>query len=210
MFHRDDMGGVRGMRKTAGTIAGLIIILGLTSTSYPQEPSCAAKLGSKPKVAEIIQCLQTQEAELHRLNQVSAQSEELAQQVTRLEQDLEQHLAGAIVAFDLPTGCPDGWQEFVDAASRMIIGVGSRQIYRTQGGEEEHSLTVAELPNHSHKLEDSHVGVPLDPKIPKDIGSADAEFYKVQVLEKLTYSKGGSVPHNNMPPYITLHFCKKE
>ncbi len=73
------------MRKTAGAISGLIIILGLSSTSYPQEPSCAAKLASNPTVAEIIRCLQTQEAELQRLNQM---------------------LAGAIVAFDLQDGCP--------------------------------------------------------------------------------------------------------
>lgn len=73
---------------------------------------------------------------------------------------------GAVMAFDLPEGCPDGWTRFEAGSGRMIVGVGKRvgvegsfqlladsngSVYQT-GGAETHKLTENQLPSHSHDL----------------------------------------------------------
>lgn len=77
---------------------------------------------------------------------------------------------GAVVAYDLPSGnCPDGWMPFKEATSRFIIGAGDKSDadllkyatasnltirgYREAEGEEQHSLTVAEMPQHRHEFQ---------------------------------------------------------
>ena len=68
---------------------------------------------------------------------------------------------GAVMVFDLSSGCPDGWTEFADAAGRTIVGQGSGMVdenrqpltgrkYREHGGEERHTLTEEEMPKHGH------------------------------------------------------------
>lgn len=126
--------------------------------------------------------------------------------------------SGAILAFDTPSGCPDGWDSFVDAQSRFIVGAsfGMRgniplsqpltpHKYRAHGGDEWVSLTVAQMPTHSHSIlrTDSDgdgnfvkwtaMGSPNNRSTGSGIGSA-----------------GESQPHPNMPPYIALYFCKKD
>ncbi len=50
---------------------------------------------------------------------------------------------GAVVAFDLPEGCPrQGWEPLNDASGKFIIGVSSSKRYRESGGSESYSLSV--------------------------------------------------------------------
>ena len=60
----------------------------------------------------------------------------------------------AVVAFNRQ--CPAGWELFRDAAGRMIVGVGQGDGLRNRGleergGAETHTLTIAEMPRHSHE-----------------------------------------------------------
>ena len=126
---------------------------------------------------------------------------------------------GAVMAFDLATGCPeDGWTEFADAAGRTIIGQGSGmddkngkpltgRKYRGHGGEEKVTLTVKEMPAHVHELNQRDFLVPRGgaygagtPKMPDNTGAP----VTLRIGET-----GKNAPHNNMPPYIALYFCKK-
>ncbi|MEM1008743.1 MAG: hypothetical protein AAGJ35_07020, partial [Myxococcota bacterium] len=74
--------------------------------------------------------------------------------------------AGAVMAFDRTSGCPDGWSEFTAGSGRMIVGVGKRvgvdgsfklwadsdgSVYET-GGAETHKLTVSQMPRHGHRI----------------------------------------------------------
>ena len=76
---------------------------------------------------------------------------------------------GTVMAFDRDSGCPAGWTLFEPAISRVIVGaVASRSAsaptrdengklltarqYRADGGVEQHTLTVAQMPSHAHKI----------------------------------------------------------
>ena len=89
-----------------------------------------------------------------------------------------------------------------------------------QGGEEGHILTIPEMPQHRHSVY-RHAAQPClesqrDPSVSIDCsgkittagaGSGDPTF---KVLDEWrTGDTGGSGPHNNMPPYIALNFCRK-
>ena len=150
-------------------------------------PTRAARL---KKFNENFQCII---AELHRL------------------QSAVQIPPGTVFAFALPK-CPSGWTEFSEAGGRFIIGVngstyklpyvGGKPEYQL-GGEEMHKLTIKEMPTHSHSgitatgsYNAAHLATKDPTNLPQGRGSIGAS--------------GSSKPHNNMPPFIALYFCKKE
>src|SRR4051794_12752861 len=63
---------------------------------------------------------------------------------------------GAVLAFDLQA-CPEGWETFVSATGRTIVGVGQAQgltdrSLRETGGAERQKLDPLNLPPHVHKV----------------------------------------------------------
>lgn len=133
-------------------------------------------------------------------------------------------LAGSVIAFDKKCPTDLGWVPFDPGHGRMIIGVGSTQDERGEtrtfsdaeltGGEFQHELTRAEMPSHDHKVGAPN-GDPLrfqtyqfggsgrSAQLLHRNGSDFIDYYRAQ-------ESGESLPHNNMPPFITLYFCKKE
>ena len=85
-----------------------------------------------------------------------------------------------------------------DLRRRMAAGMGSGYNLGAIGGYENVTLTVAQMPSHSHKLYVQYVGA----KGPNAwIGAAPStpSFYQ-------TESVGGGLSHSNMPPYIVLNY----
>jgi hypothetical protein len=114
--------------------------------------------------------------------------------------------SGAVLAFDLPGGCPEGWSSFQDASGRSIIGEGkgvglSKRNYRAAGGEEKHTLTISEIPQHDHG--GIYGGNGGKAGMTNDFAYHSSGFQKIN-------PEGGGQPHNNMPPFIVLHFCRKD
>ncbi|MCG9580886.1 hypothetical protein L1D13_24130 [Vibrio tubiashii] len=114
-----------------------------------------------------------------------------------------------IVAFDTPNSCPDGWEEFADAAGRVIIGTGkgtslTERKYREEGGDEKHQLTIKELPKHSH----STVQMIGDNNI-DGVDSTTTRSGDHHNEIRNTGDVGEGSPHNNMQPYIALKICRK-
>lgn len=77
--------------------------------------------------------------------------------IPTLQPSSEDTLSGAVIAFDTPPRCPEGWTDFIEAHGRTIVGVGhgsglTDRSFRVPFGEEEISLQVAHLPKHSHPL----------------------------------------------------------
>lgn len=117
--------------------------------------------------------------------------------------------SGMVAAFDGPNECPEGWVSFEEAAGRTLIGTGKGQglsdrRYREQGGAETHTLTVAELPSHTHE-------------VIQMIGNNDIDGVDSTVLHsgehhnepRRSGATGDGQPHNNMPPFIALRYCRK-
>lgn len=115
---------------------------------------------------------------------------------------------GMVAAFDLAGTCPPGWVEFSDAAGRAIIGTGkgeglSRRKYRDTGGEERKTLTIQELPPHTHAANVSTGGYSFEHHKWND--RLPGERWKQE-----TGSTGDGKPFDIMPPFIALTFCKKQ
>lgn len=111
---------------------------------------------------------------------------------------------GAVVAFDLSDGCPEGWEEFDDARGRFILGQSderSEWSFRQRHGEAEHVLTIPEIPSHDHKYIDNSYAI-VSPISRSGSGGH-------QDVQRTTEKTGGGQAHNNMPPYISLYWCKK-
>jgi microcystin-dependent protein len=81
-----------------------------------------------------------------------------------------------------------------------------------RGGESSHTVTVNELPTHSHVASGTHsaatTNIPQDELLANVNLNAYASPSPAQPITPGTIaSVGGSQPHENMSPYLTLTFC---
>ncbi len=124
--------------------------------------------------------------------------------------------SGAVIAFasSETQPCPgDDWKLFEEAKGRFIVGAGHgnrseltpRQVGDI-GGEESVALTLEEMPWHQHPM-----------GIERGQGSGEAYPYMrpASGSGQTTEGIGGlpdhaTKPHNNVPPYVALYFCKKD
>lgn len=75
------------------------------------------------------------------------------------------------------------------------------------GGESEHTLTVAEIPSHSHQA-----GIDSDKGINGSVvtsGATTAIAYFANNTGRSTANAGGGAAHNNMPPYIQVSVWRR-
>jgi microcystin-dependent protein len=100
-----------------------------------------------------------------------------------------------------------------DLRGRVPIHVGSGHTLGERGGEQAHTLSIAELPEHTHVLNatstDANVAIPTgnllgrmapaNPYIaPQNLGAMNAGS---------AANVGGSQAHLNMQPFLTLSYC---
>lgn len=121
----------------------------------------------------------------------------------------------AVVMFD--GKCPEGWRLYNEVGGRFVVGAGPHsnkdengeklRDYNpwTNGGEERVALSPDQLPSHNHSIRFAG----------PDIGITGPErggTYGVRGLidSTKTGDTGENLPHNNMPPFIALSFCKKD
>jgi microcystin-dependent protein len=100
---------------------------------------------------------------------------------------------------------------------RTPIHVGSGHTLGEQGGEQAHTLSVAEMPEHVHvPLASSVTGNSVNPRfgttghiLASDPGNAySANPASLTALHAGSISTvGGSQAHLNMQPFLTLNFC---
>lgn len=137
------------------------------------------------------------------------------------------HPTGSIIAYYNTTYLPDGWlwcngarfnpimypklaamlypsTSTPDLRGRFLLGAGtnySRNI-GTTGGEKDHTLTLAEMPSHSHPLQE---GLQLSRT---DLNNGIQAYVKGTDFFT-TGAVGGGLPHNNMPPYTVVTYIIK-
>ena len=115
--------------------------------------------------------------------------------------------SGMVASFHSPI-CPVGWSDFNEASGRVLMGAGllgpDQYALGETGGEARHTLTIPEIPDHSHTYytgsgeKTRHSGRP-----------ANAENGgNFQALS--TQGVGGNQPHENRPPYYVVKYCRKD
>ena len=112
---------------------------------------------------------------------------------------------------------PDGWAlcdgqtingfQTPDLRTKFLLGINkssNNASYRTiggTGGEENHTLTVEEMPSHTHNVDGGVITVGS----PNQLSGGGGYFYK----SGISLPTGGGKPHNNMPPYYTVAYIVK-
>lgn len=102
-----------------------------------------------------------------------------------------------------------------DLRGRTPISFGNGPVLGEKGGEEAHTITIPEMPQHNHSLK-----VKTDPvttNIPAAVNflgqTAPNLVYSSQGQNFTTMNSGslsnvgGNQAHTNMQPYLTLNFC---
>lgn len=101
-----------------------------------------------------------------------------------------------------------------DFRGRVPIEVGNGHSLGERGGEQSHTLSVAELPTHTHTLQAaSGAGTTAVPAPSVALSSSvNYEAYR-QLTSPTTLTPstvgnaGGSQAHLNMQPFLTINFC---
>jgi microcystin-dependent protein len=98
-----------------------------------------------------------------------------------------------------------------DLRARAPIHVGSGHTLGERGGEQAHTLSIAELPNHAHAIQGSSANADT-PVAANSVLAAANNVYaspsNAVALEPGTLTTvGGSQAHLNMQPFLALSFC---
>lgn len=95
------------------------------------------------------------------------------------------------------------WEQIKD---RFLLGCGDTFVNGVVGGEKDHILTLEEMPNHSHSYE---AYIDMNPVGGYDkvivYGNPQGTAYHTFNVSDV----GGSVPHNNLPPYLAVYIWKR-
>lgn len=113
---------------------------------------------------------------------------------------------GSVLAADYPdlaAVVPASWLVdedifFPDMLGRTAVGFGTGYPLGDIGGEEEHTLTVSEMPAHDHSYEVAVVTADILGELPAP--SLDA------LAPTVTGSTGGGEAHNNMMPFLAVNW----
>ena len=99
-----------------------------------------------------------------------------------------------------------------DLRARVPIHVGSGHTLGERGGEQAHTLSIAEVPTHQHTLQaSSQTGNTPVPTNDVLAANASALYHPAADLTAMSAptvtSVGGSQAHLNMQPFLVLSFC---
>lgn len=90
-----------------------------------------------------------------------------------------------------------------------MLACGDTYAAGSTGGETQHTLTVNEMPTHSHEVWAFAENTGSDNKWSFLMQNGKGAWYDVDAEGSHIKPKGGSRPHNNMPPYLTVYMRKR-
>lgn len=132
---------------------------------------------------------------------------------------------GAIVAFqrqfDLGgtlSQCPNGWTSVPELAGRFPIGAGigsfadgttlTPRVLGEYGGKENHTLTEAEMPRHTHTFSGDAVTRGGNGGVGRTLAVGDrADFQNYKPTGNNEHTGDGEA-HDIMPPFRVVQFCR--
>ncbi len=127
-------------------------------------------------------------------------------------------IGGIITWSGSMTSIPDGWalcngstyngHETPDLRDRFIVGAGGGYSVKAKGGEESVTLTVAQIPSHTHSY--SFTGGDISGNFEgNNYFYNQSERYADKKNTKTTDAAGGGQPHENRPPYYALCYIMR-
>jgi len=100
-----------------------------------------------------------------------------------------------------------------DLRGRVPISFDAGHTLGERGGEQGHTLSIAEIPTHTHVLKGaSNVGNALIPAS-NTLGQSNNQFYQPNISSLVALSAnslapvGGSQAHLNMQPFLVMRHC---
>lgn len=87
-----------------------------------------------------------------------------------------------------------------DLRGRFLLSGNSEYSIRSTGGEAEHTLSLSEIPQHSHQY------TPPVPNIDLEAPGAPDIIAAGMGIPEATSIEGGGDAHNNMPPYYVVRY----
>jgi len=100
-----------------------------------------------------------------------------------------------------------------DLRGRVPIHVGSGHTLGERGGEQAHTLSISELPTHTHAL-NANIGTgnTASPSTTTVLAKSPGDLYGpptgLTAMNPTTVTNtGGSQAHLNMQPFLTMSFC---
>jgi hypothetical protein len=101
------------------------------------------------------------------------------------------------------------WEQIKDV---FLLAAGDIYSAGSTGGEAEHTLTIDEMPKHTHRFKTDINSPDYDVTWPEwteyTTGWTQEDNETVSPASQVTYT-GGNQPHNNMPPYLTVYIWKR-
>jgi microcystin-dependent protein len=100
-----------------------------------------------------------------------------------------------------------------DSRGRTPIHVGSGHTLGEKGGEQSHTLSISEIPTHTHTLSGTSTAGSLVIAAGNLSGTSPSQMYQgpdnnLAAMNPASVSTvGGSQAHLNMQPFLTLTFC---
>lgn len=119
---------------------------------------------------------------------------------------------------DIPEGwvlC-DGNNRTPNLMDRFVIGAGGSYSISDTGGEKDHTLTIAEMPSHTHIQNPHNHGIQnsensIDHDDEAHFKRVGGNLYDVATSNTTATNQntGGEAAHNNLPPYYALAYIMK-
>lgn len=92
------------------------------------------------------------------------------------------------------------WERLKD---RFLLAAGDTYAAGATGGEAAHTLTVEEMPSHSHEIQ--YISAETGTAVAGVKGAPSANWWSADYIR----ATGGGSAHNNMPPYIAVYVWKR-
>lgn len=98
-----------------------------------------------------------------------------------------------------------------DLRGRVPIHVGGGHTVGEKGGEQAHTLSIAELPTHTHVVQGVNTNAATNVPTGNSLANTTALYHSPSNLTSLNPQTvgnvGGSQAHLNMQPFLVLSFC---